>query len=246
TTRATRARGHRRHSSRSTHLGQGGRRLKATIPLPVVSLARHGDTAWTVSGQHTGVSDIPLTAGGEAQAAHLGERLRGLSVALVLASPLHRAIRTCELAGFGSAAQIEPDLTEWNYGAYEGRRSVEIHAERPGWDLFRAGCPGGESAVDVGARADRVVRRIRATNGDVLVFSSGHSLRVFAARWLGLAPAAGRYFLLSTASLSAVGYEHDASEPAIRLWDETSHLRRSTPASPPPPQQNLRTLEVTK
>jgi len=215
-------------------------------PLPAVYLARHGETAWTVTGQHTGVTDIPLTADGEAQAARLGERLRGLQFASVLASPLRRAVRTCDLAGFARAAEIEPDLIEWNYGDYEGRRSVEIHAERPGWDLFRDGCPGGESADDVGARADRVVRRVRATTGDVLIFSSGHFLRVFAARWLGLAPAAGRYFLLSTASLSAVGYEHDTSEPAIRLWDETSHLRQSTAASPPPPQQNLRTLEVTK
>jgi broad specificity phosphatase PhoE len=198
---------------------------KETHALPVVYLARHGETAWTASGQHTGVSDIPLNAQGEAQAARLGERLRGLRFTAVLVSPLQRARRTCELAGFGATAHVVPDLVEWNYGDYEGRRSADIHAERPGWDLFRDGVPGGESPSDVGARADRVVTRVRALDGDVLLFSSGHFLRVLAARWLGLEPSAGRYFLLGTASLSALGYEHDRSEPAIRLWDETSHLR---------------------
>jgi probable phosphoglycerate mutase len=220
--------------------------LKRTDTLPVVYLARHGETAWSVSGQHTGVTDIPLTAEGEAQAARLGERLRGLPFASVLTSPLRRARRTCDVAGFGDTAQIEPDLREWNYGDYEGRRSVEIHAERPGWDLFRDGCPGGESAADVGTRADRVVRRVRATNGDVLIFSSGHFLRVFAARWLGLAPGAGRYFLLSTASLSAVSYEHNPSEPAIRLWDETSHLRRPPAAAPQPQADDIFSREVAR
>src|SRR5262249_54878520 len=157
-----------------------------------------------------------------AQAARLGERLRGLRFAAVLVSPLQRARRTCELAGFGAVAHVVPDLTEWNYGDYEGRRSADIHAERPGRNLFRDAVPGGESPSDVGARADRVVARVRALDADVLLFSSGHFLRVLAARWLGLEPGAGRYFLLGTASLSAVGYEHDRSEPAIRLWDETS------------------------
>ena len=194
--------------------------------LPVVYLARHGETAWTVSHQHTGLTDLPLTAQGELEAARLGDRLEGLVFARVLTSPLQRAVRTCELAGFGSTAEVEPDLLEWNYGAYEGRTSVDIHAERPDWELFRDGCPGGESPTQVGARADRVVRRVRALAGDALLFSSGHFLRVFAARWLGLEPGAGRYFLLGTASLSAVGYEHDQSEPVIRLWDETPHEQR--------------------
>jgi broad specificity phosphatase PhoE len=198
--------------------------LREASTLPVIYLARHGETAWTVSGQHTSVTDIPLTAQGEAQAVRLGERLRGLTFATVLTSPLQRARRTCELAGLCPAAEVEPDLVEWNYGGYEGRRSVDIHVERPDWDLFRDGGPGGESPEDVGARADRVVRRVRDTDGDVLLFSSGHFLRVFAARWLGLEPGAGRYFLLSTASLSAVGYEHDRSQPVIRVWDETSYL----------------------
>jgi len=198
--------------------------------LPIVYLARHGETAWTISGQHTGVTDLPLTAPGEAEAVRLGQRLEGLTFTAVLTSPLRRAVRTCELAGFGAAAGIEPDLREWSYGAYEGRTSADIHAERPDWQLFRDGCPEGESPDQIGARADRVVRRVRAIEGNTLLFSSGHFLRVFAARWLGLEPGAGRYFLLGTASLSAVGYEHDRSEPVIRLWDEMPHEQRSSPA----------------
>jgi probable phosphoglycerate mutase len=192
--------------------------------LPVIYLARHGETAWSLSGQHTGLTDLPLTAPGERNASRLGERLRGLTFARVFTSPLQRAARTCELAGFGTVAEVDADLVEWNYGHYEGRRTVEIHAERPDWQLFRDGCPGGESPDQVGVRADRVVSRVRAIHGNVLLFSSGHFLRVFAARWLGLEPAGGRYFLLSTASLSALGYEHNLSEPVIRLWNETHHV----------------------
>jgi broad specificity phosphatase PhoE len=191
--------------------------------LPLTYLARHGETAWTVSRQHTGRTDIPLTPEGEAQARRLGERLDGLKFAAVLTSPLQRARRTCELAGFGSVAIVEPDLMEWNYGAYEGRTSAEIHAERPDWDLFRDGCPGGESPDQIGVRADLAIRRVRGISGDTLLFSSGHFLRVFAARWLGLEPGAGRLFVLGTASLSVMGYEHDRSEPVIRLWDEMPH-----------------------
>jgi broad specificity phosphatase PhoE len=198
--------------------------------LPVVYLARHGETAWTISRQHTGVTDLPLIAQGEAEAVRLGQRLEGMKFAAVLTSPLQRAVRTCELAGFGAAAEIEPDLREWNYGAYEGRTSTEIHAERPDWQLFRDGCPEGESPDQIGARADRVVVRVRAIQGDTLLFSSGHFLRVFAARWLGLEPGAGRLFVLGTASLSALGYEHDRSEPVIRLWDEMPSERRMSPA----------------
>ncbi len=208
--------------------------------LPVVYLARHGETAWTISRQHTGVTDLPLTAQGEAEAVRLGERLEGLTVAAVLTSPLQRAVRTCELAGFGSAAEVEPDLLEWNYGAYEGRTSADILAERPDWQLFRDGCPEGESPDQVGARADRVIRRVRAIGGDVLLFSSGHFLRVFAARWLGLNPGAGRYFLLGTASLSAMGYEHDRSEPVIRLWDEMPRERRISRTQVRGPQEKAR------
>jgi broad specificity phosphatase PhoE len=173
--------------------------------LPVVYLARHGETAWTISRQHTGATDLPLTAQGETEAVRLKERLEGMKFAAVLTSPLQRAVRTCELAGFGSGAEIEPDLMEWNYGAYEGRTTADIHTERPDWQLFRDGCPNGESPDQIGARADRLIRRVRAIEGDSLLFSSGHFLRVFAARWLGLEPGAGRYFVLGTASLSAVG-----------------------------------------
>jgi broad specificity phosphatase PhoE len=192
--------------------------------LPVIYLARHGETAWSLSGQHTGLTDLPLTERGERNARRLGERLNGLTFAKVFTSPLQRAARTCELAGFGTVAEVEPDLSEWNYGQYEGRRTAEIHAERPSWQLFRDGCPGGESPDQIGARADRVVSRVRTVQGDVLLFSSGHFLRVFAARWLGLEPAGGQYFLLSTASLSVLGYEHILSEPVIRLWNETHHV----------------------
>lgn len=193
--------------------------------LPVIYLARHGETAWSLTGQHTGLTDLPLTERGERNARRLGERLKGLSFTKVLTSPLQRAVRTCELAGFGATAEVDRDLLEWNYGAYEGRRTAEILAERPGWQLFVDGCPGGESPDRIGARADRVVSRLRAVKGDVLLFSSGHFLRVLSARWLGLEPRGGRYFLLSTASLGTLGYEHNSlSEPVIRLWNDTRHL----------------------
>jgi broad specificity phosphatase PhoE len=192
--------------------------------LPIVYLARHGETAWTLSGQHTGLTDLPLTERGERNARRLEERLRGVTFAKVFTSPLQRATRTCELAGFGAVAEIDRDLVEWDYGEYEGRRTPDIHRERPDWQLFRDGCPGGESPNEVGARADRVVQRVRAVNGNVLLFSSGHLLRVLAARWVGLDAAIGRCFLLSTASLSAMGYEHNLSQPVIRLWDDTRHV----------------------
>jgi len=192
--------------------------------LPITHLARHGETAWSLSGQHTGRTDLPLTERGQRNARALGERLRGLTFTKVFTSPLQRAARTCELAGFGRAAETDPDLVEWDYGQYEGRRTVDIHAEHPDWQLFRDGCPGGESPEQVGARADRVIVRLRAVEGAVLLFSSGHFLRVLTARWLGLDALAGRYFLLGTASLSALGYEHSHAEPAIRLWNETRHV----------------------
>lgn len=192
--------------------------------LPTLYLARHGETAWSLSGRHTGLTDLPLTAQGEANARALGERLHGTSFALVLTSPLQRARRTCELAGFGGVAVADRDLVEWNYGEYEGKRTAEILQARPGWQLFRDGCPGGESADDVGARADRVIARARATTGDVLLFSSAHILRVLGARWLGLPGSGGRYFLLGTASLSALGYEHDARESVVKFWNDTRHV----------------------
>jgi len=192
--------------------------------LPTVYIARHGETAWSLSGQHTGRTDLPLTEQGRQNAVRLGARLRGLQFVKVFTSPLQRAATTCELAGFGAVAERDPDLVEWNYGDYEGLRSVEIHARRPDWNLFRDGCPGGESPEQAGARADRVVKRLREVNGNALVFSSGHFLRTLAARWLGLEPGGGRFFLLGTASLSALGYENNLAEPAVKLWNETGYL----------------------
>src|ERR1700760_453738 len=195
-----------------------------SVVLPIICLARHGETAWSLSGQHTGFTDLPLTDRGQRNARRLGERLKGITFAKVFTSPLKRAACTCELAGFGAVAEIDRDLMEWDYGQYEGQRTQEIRQERPDWHLFRDGCPGGESPDQVGARADRMIVRVRPVRENVLLFSSGHFLRVLAVRWLGLEVAAGQYFMLETASLSILGYEHNQSQPAIRLWDETSHV----------------------
>ena len=193
-------------------------------PLPTVYLARHGETAWSRTGQHTGLTDLPLTERGERNARALGERLSRLPFAKVFTSPLQRAARTCELAGFGGGAVVDRDLVEWNYGQYEGRRTAEIQATRPDWQLFVDGCPDGETPEQVGARADRVVNRMRAIPGDVLIFSSGHFLRVLTARWLGLGPAAGRFLLMSTAGVSALSHDPARSQPVIKLWNDTSHV----------------------
>ena len=192
--------------------------------LPVVYLARHGETAWSLTGQHTGLTDLPLTERGEQNARALGGRLVGLNFAKIFTSPLQRASRTCELAGFGDRAEVDPDLLEWNYGKYEGLDTRQILAQRPDWQLFRDGCPGGETPNEVGLRADRVLTRAGAIGADVLLFSSGHFLRVLAARWLKLEPAAGRYLLLSTASLSVLGYEHNLCQPVIQLWNDTRYV----------------------
>ena len=191
--------------------------------FPVIYLARHGETLWSVTGQHTGLTDLPLTARGERNAVRLGERLAGLVFAKIMTSPLQRATRTCELAGFGAVAEIDRDLVEWNYGDYEGLRTAEIRAKRPDWNLFRDGCPNGESPQQVGARADRVVNRVRAIKGNVLIFSSGHFLRVLTACWLELEPATGKFFMLSTASLSALSYENDIFQSVIQFWNDTRH-----------------------
>jgi probable phosphoglycerate mutase len=195
------------------------------MAVPVIYAARHGETEWSLSGQHTGVTDIPLTPHGESDAHKLGAALKGHSFVKVFTSPLQRARRTCELAGFGSQAEIVQDAIEWNYGEYEGVKTHDIHKDRPDWDLFRDGCPGGENAAAVGARADRVIERIRAVDGDVLIFSSSHFLRVFAARWIALPPNAGARFVLGTTALSAFSYEHNKlTEPVVRMWNNTSHL----------------------
>jgi broad specificity phosphatase PhoE len=193
--------------------------------LPTIYLARHGETEWSLSGQHTGLTDLPLTDRGQQKARKLGQRLQELDVAKVFTSPLQRASRTCELAGFGASAEVDRDLVEWDYGEYEGLRSTEIRARRPDWQLFRDGCPGGESPEQISARADRVVVRVRGVQGNVLLFSSGHFLRVLAARWIGVELSVSwTSFLLSTASLSALGYDGDLSKPVIELWNETHHL----------------------
>jgi probable phosphoglycerate mutase len=194
-----------------------------TKNLPVIYLARHGETAWSLTGQHTGLTDLPLTERGERNARRLGKRLAGHVFARVFTSPSRRAARTCELAGFGAMAEADPNLVEWNYGDYEGLRTAQIHAKHPDWQLFRDGCPNGELPNQVGARADLVLTGFREIKGDVLIFSSGHFLRVLAARWLGLEPAGGRFFMLRTASVSALGYENDLSQPVIRFWDDTRH-----------------------
>ena len=191
--------------------------------LPKVYLVRHGETAWTISGQHTGRTDIPLTEQGERDAQELSARLQGLSFTKVFTSPLQRARRTGELAGFAERAQADPDLMEWDYGAYEGRRTSEIRAERPSWRLFEDGCPGGETLVDMSTRADRVIARVRALGGDVLVIAHRDILRILAARWVALPALEARRLYLETASLSVLGYDHDMDEPVIRLWNDARH-----------------------
>jgi broad specificity phosphatase PhoE len=189
-------------------------------------LARHGETEWSLNGRHTGRTDLPLTDDGRRRAGALTTAVAGRSFALVLTSPLRRAVETCEIAGLGAAAQTRDELREWDYGDYEGLTSDEIHQRRPGWSLWRDGCPNGETAVEVGARADRVIAEVRAADGDAIAFGHGHMLRVVAARWLGLPAEDGGLFALATGSLSALGYEH--GEPVIVGWNEV-------PASRPPP-----------
>jgi probable phosphoglycerate mutase len=191
--------------------------------LPKVYLVRHGETAWTISRQHTGRTDIALTERGEREAQAMSARLKGVSFTKVLTSPLQRARRTGELAGFAECAQPDPDLVEWDYGTYEGRRTSEIRAERPGWRLLEDGCPGGETLADVSTRADRVVARVRALGGDVLVFAHRDILRVFVARWIALPALAARCLYLETASLSVMGYHHDLDEPVIRVLNDARH-----------------------
>jgi broad specificity phosphatase PhoE len=187
--------------------------------FPEIWLVRHGETEWSLSGRHTGRSDIPLTPNGEEAARKLAPRLEGRSFSAVWSSPSQRARNTCRLAGFDAGAAVKADLAEWDYGAYEGITTKEILAGRPGWQLFRDGCPNGEAAADVGARADNIVAQLREVDSPILIFSSSHFLRVLAARWLGLPPEDGARFILDTASVSVLGYEHDRTEPVIRRWN---------------------------
>jgi broad specificity phosphatase PhoE len=189
-----------------------------------IFLIRHGETAWSKSGQHTGRTDLPLNEQGEQEARTLVERLRAIKFSHVFTSPRQRARRTCELAGLGSVAEIEPDLAEWDYGDYEGLRSAEIFKLQPDWNLFRDGCPHGEMPAQISGRADRLIARLRTLEGNVALFSHGHFGRVLAARWIGLPVNAAQRFLLSTASLSILGYEHNSvAEPVISLWNTASN-----------------------
>jgi len=182
-----------------------------------IFLVRHGETQWSLNGQHTGVSDIPLTENGRMAARLLKPVLSGESFALVLTSPLQRARETCELAGLGARAIIEPELVEWRYGDYEGLTTAQIRATRPGWSVFRDGCPGGETPEEVAARADRVLAKVRATQGNVALFAHGHIFRVLAARWINLPASCGEHFLLDTATLNILGYYGDS--PALKIWN---------------------------
>ena len=183
-----------------------------------VVLVRHGETEWTGTRQHTGKTDVPLTDEGRRQAELVGEALRGRRFGLVLTSPLRRASETCRIAGFGDVAQPRDDLAEWDYGEYDGRTTAEIRTERPAWSLWSDGTPGGESAADIGRRADRVVAELREATTDAVVFGHGHQLRVLAARWLGLDPSDGRLFALSTGAISILGHERET--PVIQRWNE--------------------------
>lgn len=186
-------------------------------PVQQVYIVRHGETEWSLSGQHTGTTDIPLTERGRQVARLLRPILAKESFRLTLTSPLQRARETCVLAGFEETANSEPDLVEWNYGRYEGLTPDQIHATAPGWQIFRDGCPGGEQPGEIGARVDRVIAKVRAVEGHVVLFAHGHVLRVFAARWLGLPPSAGQHFLLGTATSNILSYYRDV--PAIKRWN---------------------------
>jgi broad specificity phosphatase PhoE len=182
-----------------------------------VHVVRHGETEWSLSGQHTGVTDIPLTENGRSVARRLRPILAEESFSLVLTSPLSRARETCELAGLGGGAVVEPDLKEWNYGEYEGLTPKQIHDKKPGWMIFRDGCPGGETPAQIGARVDRVIERVRDAPGNVALFAHGHVFRVLVARWIGLPAGGGQHFSLGTATLNVLGYYRDS--PAVKIWN---------------------------
>lgn len=194
-----------------------------TIAPRQIVLVRHGETPWSIAGKHTGRTDLALTDAGRASAARVGRALAGRAFARVLSSPLSRALDTCRGAGFGDAVELESALLEWHYGDYEGLTTPEIRAGRPGWFLWRDGCPNGEAAADVAARVDPLLAALAAGEGDVLVFAHGHVLRVIAARWLGLPPSDGRLFALGTAALCALGTERE--QRVLARWNDDSHLR---------------------
>jgi broad specificity phosphatase PhoE len=196
---------------------------------PEIVLVRHGETEWSRTGRHTGRTDVPLTDAGCVQASALGAALREWTFALVLMSPLARAAETCLLAGYGDVVQVRNDLMEWDYGEYDGRTTRAIREERPGWTLWRDGVPGGETAAEVGARADRVIAELHAASGDALVFAHGHLLRVLGARWLDLEPTEGRLFALDTATLCVLGYERETA--VIRRWNVDTTVRAGLPGA---------------
>lgn len=210
--------------------------------LPMIYLVRHGATAWTKTAQHTGRTDLALNEQGEREARELGTRLAGLHIDHILSSPLVRARRTAELALRDTRIEADDELMEWDHGDYEGRSTMDIQSDRPGWNLFRDGCPGGETIDAVGARADRVTDRIRSKAGNVLVFAHREILRVLAMRWIGLAAIEGRGLLLGTASLSLLGYHHDLSEPVIHSWNGLAISRdaggfQATASTEPPSER---------
>lgn len=201
--------------------------------LPTLYLARHGDTDWTLSGQHTGRTDLALNAIGEEHGRQLGAEIQHLHFAAVFCSPLQRALRTCSLAGFEERATIDPDLVEWDYGRFEGKRTCEIQKEWPGWQLFHDGCPGGESPEDVAARALNFISRVRNIDGDVLAFSSGHIIRMITTCWLGLPPDIGRFFYCPPASIGLLGFAHgNRNEPVIQAWNCAAQHRELSVAAP--------------
>jgi probable phosphoglycerate mutase len=195
-------------------------------PNRKIYLIRHGETTWTLSGQHTGSTDIPLTSKGEQDALLLGKRLKGHTFEKVLTSPLKRAEHTCELTGLLKHAYTDPDLIEWNYGDYEGLTTQEIRKQDPNWTIFDRGAPNGESLTDVTARANKILAKIHSSHGDICIFSHGHFLRVLAARWLNLSSLEGKHLLLSPSSLSILSYER--TTPVLALWNDTSHLSLKT------------------
>jgi probable phosphoglycerate mutase len=208
--------------SRATGSGVARARARARVDLVRLHLVRHGETDWARLGRHTGLTDIPLTAAGRAQARAIAARLDGLAFAAVLSSPSSRALDTARLAGFGEVVQVEPDLHEWDYGAWEGLTTPQIRRRVPGWRIWTHGAEGGESATDVTARVDRVLARTRSIGGEVALFAHGHILRALAARWVGLSVAEGRLFALGTATVSVLGWERD--QPVVEQWNESCHL----------------------
>jgi broad specificity phosphatase PhoE len=197
--------------------------------LPNIYLMRHGETEWSVSGQHTGRADISLTPNGQKEARRLREQIQGVAFQHLFVSPLRRALQTCQSAGFGEKAEIEPDISEWDNGDYEGKTHREIDSVRPGWNLFRDGCPNGESPEQITNRVDRVIVKLRKLNGDIALFTHGHFGRVLGARWIGLSVEFAERFLLNTASLSILSYQHnDEGTPAILQWNSTSQESTAT------------------